>query len=245
MGIKIDKGFTIIEIMLFLAVTGLLAVGILAGSGIAIGQQRYRDSVNSLKSFIQQQYSETTNVVNSRNAEWTCNAAGTVNEAPAGEARGTSDCVMLGRFVTINELGTAMAASNVAGYPIAGVPPAANDIDELVTSYRLGVSPIDQDEVEVSWGAQVVKPKTTNAMPLSLLIIRSPLSGTVLTFTVDGVKSNLKELIKIENMNKTQNLCVNADAGTFVGQRLAVQVAAYASNQGAIQIPAESANICD
>jgi len=63
---KTQGGFTVIEVMLFLAVTGLLAVGILVGSGVAIGQQRYRDSVNTLKSYIQQQYSEVTSVINNR-----------------------------------------------------------------------------------------------------------------------------------------------------------------------------------
>src|SRR4029450_12347478 len=98
MGTKTQSGFTLIEVMLFLAVTGLLAMGILAGSGAAINQQRYRDSVNSLKSDIQQQYSEVTSVINSRGANWECNANGVISDTggPAGEARGRSDCVMLG-----------------------------------------------------------------------------------------------------------------------------------------------------
>ena len=40
MGKQNTTGFTVIEVMLFLAVTGLLAIGILVGSGVAIGQQR-------------------------------------------------------------------------------------------------------------------------------------------------------------------------------------------------------------
>ena len=57
MSARTETGFTLVEAMLFLAITGLLTVGILVGSGVAISQQRYRDSVNSLKSFIQDQYS--------------------------------------------------------------------------------------------------------------------------------------------------------------------------------------------
>ena len=103
MGTKTDTGFTVIETMLFLAVTGALAVGILVGSGVSIGQQRYRDSVNGLKSYIQQQYSEVSNVVNSRDKTWACDAQGNVVEVEqiSAEARGTSDCVVLGRFITI------------------------------------------------------------------------------------------------------------------------------------------------
>ncbi|MEP6710564.1 MAG: prepilin-type N-terminal cleavage/methylation domain-containing protein, partial [Candidatus Saccharibacteria bacterium] len=52
-------GFTIIEVMLFLAISGALAVGILIGSNVAITSQRYRDSLNSLQSLLQQQYNQT------------------------------------------------------------------------------------------------------------------------------------------------------------------------------------------
>ena len=72
MGIKTDSGFTIIEAMLFLAVAGALTVAVLAGSGAAINQQRYKDSVNSFKSLLQQQYSEATNVVNDRDGTQAC-----------------------------------------------------------------------------------------------------------------------------------------------------------------------------
>ncbi len=247
MGITLQRGFTIIEVMLFLAVTGLLAVGILVGSGVSIGQQRYRDSVNSLKSFIQEQYSETTNVANDRAATWTCDSTAVIKTTPvgSGQARGTSDCVRMGRFITIDTSGTKLTASNVIGYRNAGATTAASDVLELQTNYQLGSSPIDQTSEDVAWGATVVKPKTKVPLPLSLLIIRSPLSGSIMTFTVDGVKTNLNELVDVNNLKVTKDLCVDAAVGSFVGKRAAVEISAYASSQGAIQIPSESSNICD
>jgi type II secretory pathway pseudopilin PulG len=246
MGTTNERGFTVIEVMLFLAVTGLLAVGILVGSGVSIGQQRYRDSVNSLKSFIQEQYSQTTNVANDRAATWTCDTTADVETAPvgSGQPRGTSDCVLMGRFVTIDASGTKLTASNLVGHRNAGAATGASDVLEL-ENYRLGISPINQVNEDVAWGATVVQPKTTTPMPLSLLIVRSPLSGSVLTFASDGVKTNLNELIDVNNLKVTKNLCVNADAGSFVGRRAAVQIGVYASSPGAIQIPSESSNICD
>lgn len=247
MGIKKGSGFTVIEVMLFLGVTGLLAIGILVGSGVAIGQQRYRDSVNSLKSLIQDQYSQTSNVINSRDRSWTCNGVATVTEETAGggQPRGTSDCVLLGRFLTINESGTRITISNVTGNRITGNPSESSDIDELRTNYELGTSPIDQEIVDVSWGAQVVRQKTTTPLPLSILIIRSPLSGGVMTFSTEGVKTNLKEVIAAGNLNQTRDLCVNADAGTFMGGRMEVRISPFATSQGAIQIPPESGSVCD
>jgi type II secretory pathway pseudopilin PulG len=246
MGTKTETGFTIIETMLFLAITGLLAMGILVGSGVAIGQQRYRDSVNSLKSYIQQQYSEVTNVANDRGKTWTCDANGnvTAGDATSSEARGTSDCMVLGRFITVDASGKGLTASNIIGVRGAGAT-ATSDIAEITSNYKLTASPVDTSTAEVSWGAQVVKEKTTTPMPLSILIIRSPLSGSVLTFTAEGVQTNLLGMVTAANMSTKRDICVNADLGSFVGKRMEVQVNAYASSQTAIQIPPESSSVCD
>jgi type II secretory pathway pseudopilin PulG len=247
MGVKIQTGFTIIEVMLFLAVTGLLAVGILAGSGVAISQQRYRDSVNTLRSYIQQQYSEVANVVNSREKAWTCDTNGVVapTDTGGGEFRGTSGCVILGRYINIDATGTKLTTSNVTGYRTPGVAAGESDITE-VNNYKLGISTVDQDSSEVNWGAQVVKQKSTNPMPLSILIIRSPLSGSILTFTAEGPQpTSLNTLVTLANTSVARDLCVNADAGVFASKRMEVRIAAYAASQTAIQVPIESDSVCN
>jgi len=247
MGIVKSRGFTIIEVMLFLAVSGALAVAILVGSGVSIGQQRYRDSVNSLEEFIQSQYSNVTNVINDRDQTWTCDSTGKVSSdsVGTGQPRGTSDCVLLGRFITIDPSGTKLSSADVVGYANPNAPDATSDILEFQTNYKLSISPINQETDVVGWGAQVVKPKTTTPMPISMLILRSPLSGAVVSFVVNGVQTDPNSMIAAANMNQVTNLCVNATAGTFEGSRLAVQIGAYATNQGAIQIVPGTANICD
>lgn len=188
MGIKKNHGFTIIEVMLFLAVTGALTIAILGGAGVQINQQRYRDSVSSLKSFLQAQYSEVTNVINDRTTNWQCDTNGTVTEVPNGGApRGTTECVMLGRLVTVDSTGKILTASNVVGYKAPSAPDAASDIDEL-ENYTMSVTTINQETDEVSWGARIVDPQNVaNPQSMAMLIVRSPLSGAVLTFTMDGV----------------------------------------------------------
>lgn len=247
MGSKAQRGFTLIESMLFLGVTGMLAVGVLVGSSIAIGQQRYRDSVNSLKSYIQQQYNETSNVINNHGQNWTCNNLGVITDVGGvgGSARGTSDCVVLGRFITINTDGTTLNTSNVTGYRTPGAPKGANDIEEITTNYKLGVSPISTDEVEVAWGARIVKEKTHTPLPLKVLIIQSPLSGSLLTFTSETSSNDLLSFVTVANLQETRHLCVDADAGTFVGRRLEVRIDAFAASQSAITIPPEQESVCD
>lgn len=246
MGTKTQHGFTFIEVMLFLAVTGLLAMGVLAGSGTAINQQRYRDSVNTLKSYIQQQYSEVTSVINSRNENWECNSNGLVTDTggTGGEPRGRSNCVMLGRLVTVNDTGKVLTSSSVSAYRVAGVPTGTSDLLELA-NYRLAVSPIAQDTKEVSWGAQVVKQKTNTPMPLYILVVRSPLSGSIMTFTTETAPASLNTMVEVGNMNQVRNLCVNGNDGPFGARRLEVRIEPFASSQSAVSIPPESASVCD
>lgn len=246
MSARTETGFTLVEAMLFLAITGLLTIGILVGSGVAINQQRYRDSVNSLKSFIQDQYSDVTNVLNSRNNQWQCDTNGNVSEASGvdAQARGTSNCVLLGRYITIDNAGRILTSANVVGYRIAGTEPAASDTTELQDNYNLQISPLDQDIQEMKWGTQVVQPKSTTPMPFSLLVLRSPLSGSIVTYAAESVQP-AASLVTTDNMTTQHDLCVNTDLGALAGRRLAVRIAAYATNQSAISIPSESEAVCD
>lgn len=245
MGKYTQKGFTVIEVMLFLAVTGLLAIGILVGSGVTIGQQRYRDSVNGVKSYLQQQYNEVSNVINSRDRTWTCSSTGVITEVASGEARGTSDCVIMGRFITIDATGTKLTAANITAYRTPGAPIGASDTLEIA-NYRLSASPIDVDTEEVAWGAQIIKDGTPAVTPLalSILIVRSPLSGSIMTFTAEGVRTDLNSIVLPSNTTEARHLCVNADVGTFVGERMEVRIDAHAANQGAVRIPTESEGVC-
>lgn len=248
MATKTDSGFTIIESMLFLAVAGALTVAILAGSGLAINQQRYRDSVNSLKSLLQEQYSQASNVVNDRAGDEAC--ADAVVVTPPGpvtpQSRGTSECVVMGRFITIDDSGKLVHTASVVGYRTSTADEEASDIAEIQKNYHLGLSTLNQENFDVAWGAQVVKPKTiAEAMPVSILILRSPLSGSAMTYTMDGVVTNLLSMVDAANTQKTVNLCLSTTAQAIAGNRMAVQIMPYASSQGSIQVPPEQEGVCN
>lgn len=252
MGIRKNAGFTIIEVMLFLAVTGMLTVAILVGSGVSINQQRYRDSVNTLKSFIQDQYSEATNVTNSRSGDSACTNAVVAQppeSVPTPQPRGTSECVLMGRLVTVGDNGVDLVASNVVGYRTSQTAPTeGTDLLELTTNYRIAVSPIDAEDSQVEWGARIVKPKTTTVEPLSIMIIHSPLSGAIMTFVGDGVATGANALNALASAginNKSRDICIDAEQGSFVGKRQAVRINAFASSASAIEIPSESEGVCD
>lgn len=244
MGSTNTHGFTIIETLLFLGVTGVLAVGLLVGSGAAIGQQRYRDSINSLKSTIQQQYSEVSNTINERSGDWVCDTSANTSEQPVGgEARGTSDCVLLGRLLVIED-GVTITTSNVVGYRPAG-PVATDDIAELA-SYNMTPLSINQDVTEMNWQSVVVAQHTTTPASYTILILRSPLTGSIKTFIVNNASTytNLNALVTVANQSSERILCVAAPVGTFVGREMGVRISPQANNQGSISIPLETEGLC-
>ena len=141
MGAISERGFTIIETMLFLGISGVLIVAILAGTGTSINIQRYHDSVISLQSTLQNQYFDSTNVTNiPPTGALTCNtnAAVTVDTSAPSSGRGQSDCVLIGRYVTI--VNDTITTAGVVGYNNTDPSTYANDIADL-QAYKLSLLP--------------------------------------------------------------------------------------------------------
>ena len=239
--IKSTVGFTIIETMMFLAITGLLAVGILAGTGAAIAQQRYKDSVNSLQSFMQGQFGKVTNVTNGRDNTWSCHAGVVAQEN--GQSRGTGDCVILGRLVSVDGTGRQLTASDVVGQLRSVTTLESTDVAELTKNYDIAVSPIDSETTDVAWGATIVKPGTTEPQPTNILVVRSPLSGRIMTFVSQSTTSDPLTLIKTGLVASPTPLCLEPSDGVG-GARLGVRIGAYAASQSAVQVAPESENLC-
>jgi type II secretory pathway pseudopilin PulG len=249
MGSKSHPGFTIIETMLFLAITGALIVAILVGSGTAINTQRYQDSVTSLKTTLQDQYSQVTSVNNSLStSSIKCDTNGAVTVDPGQQAgpRGQGSCVIIGRFVSIVD--TTITTNSVVGYnandPSYYVNLNATDIAEL-SDYKMSLLPTTTTNNEIEWGSRIAWPvsgsgsKTpTTPRSIGILILRSPKSGITYTFTADSWSAaNLKAMIVAGNTVPGQSqrrICV--DSGGLVGSSLAVMIDAYATSPTGIEI---------
>jgi len=125
MGIKIThnqtkKGFTVIEVILFLAITGLLIVGLLLGVNASIARQRYQDSVQDLADFLKTQFFAVSNPTlpewngpdlldyDTEAASSRCNFTGTFTTTEGIEVpirRGQSNCQLFGRLIVFGEHG--------------------------------------------------------------------------------------------------------------------------------------------
>lgn len=243
MGTHLKAGFTIIETTLVLGITGALVIGIFMGVGTQINVQRYRDSVESFKNLLQEQYSELASIRNDRANSWSCNGSAQTSQA-SPEVRGQSDCVMLGRLLTVQ-------SKNIKQYTVLGsesLTPTAglNDIASLRNNYTLNVSSVVVEEDVLEWNASAANPAPSgNSTPrdLSILFIRSPDSGQIYTFTSNTVAVtpgpvSLRNMLIAGNTvpgQGQQTICVNAN-NPLINDSLGVYMASYAAGPSAFEI---------
>lgn len=237
MGSQRNGGFTIIESMLVLAISGVLIVALLAGVGTTINVQRYRDSVVSLKSLIQSQYTQLQNVRNDRTANWTCDASAIPEEGGA-QAPGQSDCVLLGRYISIADADITLAS--IVGYQTAAS--SGNDISDIRANYNLGISSATIERETLEWGTVLAAANRT----ITLILVRAPMSGTIYTFSSNSVKDvenvtsdDLKEPLVAGDTVPGQaerTLCVDANGLVVLSEPLSVWIAAYAGGPSAVEL---------
>ena len=175
-------GFTIIELILFLGITGMLFAGLMVGVNTSINTQRYKESAMSYKTLIEAQYSHVEHPRNSRDSNWNCDAVqGVTPDVAVGTPRGTSQCVLLGRYIEVKDNGSKIETGDVIGVdPGASTAGITSDLD-ILQAYVPRKSPINVELEDVGWQSRVetIDDSSSNA---SFLILRSPLSGIIRTF---------------------------------------------------------------
>lgn len=250
MGKHDNTGFTIIETMLVLAVTGVLIAGLLVGIGSSIGVQRYKDAVSTLKSQVQAQYAEVEFVTNDRDATWTCGSTAVPAQNGTGVAPGQSECIVLGRYMTI--VGGDIQTATVVGYQ-TGSSAAANDVASIIADYTLGISTNTIESSSLEWGARIAwpvsgtgsRPSDTGTRSIAILLLRSPDSGTTYTFTsdtvvpIDGVSSDTLEEMMIANTGTVpgqmaRTICIDP-SGVVVPEKLALYIASAANGASSVE----------
>ena len=237
-------GFTIIETMLFLAITGLLVVAVLVGTGASINRQRYRDSITSLQAIIQQQYSEVSSVNNDRDNSWVCDStSGAVTKLGSGSSvsRGQSNCVVLGKLISSSSDGLSLTISDVIGSEIPNSAQVETDIEAL-TQYKMHISPVAEETYDVEWGSSLAKPGSDQIASFSVLILQSPLSGIIRTFNSQNTvitDSNISSIVNKTSLIDPVKICVNSN-GLFSGARMAVAVTAGSSSAAGVETLGEA-----
>lgn len=233
-----QRGFTIIETILFLAVTGILTVSIMVGAGVAINMQRYKDAVATLQSDIQQQYEDAVSIKNSREN------LSTVPGCAGG--RGQTECILMGNLMTIGYNG------NVVQHVVYGTEPSSAALDDTVTNeydimkaYNPRVVPVTTQNTSLEWGTGIAWP-TSGTDPevrppgtsrdIGILVIRSPRSGIVYTFTRDdAVTTNLADIVDVARRN-VRTICVRSTGWVTDRNQMSITITAGASSASGVQV---------
>ena len=257
MGTGKQRGFTIIETLLFLAITGVMMATMIAGTSVSLNNQRYRDAVVSLKTLIQEQYSDIQSTQNDRTASDTCALVSSETTYGAGQ----SDCEIFGRYMVIK-------GGDVTIFPVlsyrdaAAKPPSATDIEYMTNAsyFKMAVdrSFVATDSLE--WGTEISWPASgdgshsvTTPRSLGVLFVRSPESGQMYTFTSDTVPADLSSFSGniLRDMivagatvpgQAARTVCVESNGLSFAGANF-IYINAYATGSGSIETRTNDYNV--
>lgn len=248
-------GFTIIEVMLVLGLTGLLLVGVLSTTFSSIAAQRYNDSVRSFAEYLRTVYSEVI--------------------SPETLGLGVSSRYVLGKILVFGyDYGN--ASDNRSIY-VATVVGTSNDIPTVQSDFMTELATVDASlycsqtensnsdiqRYELLWDAElrqindsVAGLSVNNRFTGSIIIARSPTSGTVhtvytknvynlrdncrsgssgasSTFTAD-VRDNRNQFV-----TETVGFCVKSNDSSLLRE---VRIAADGRNTSAISIISDDGN---
>jgi hypothetical protein len=184
------KGFTLIEVTLFLGVTAALFLGVALSMGNAIDQQKYNDSVQSFAEYLRGIYSMVSN--------------------PQSGGQGNSETAIYGRLIVFGEK-TDFAGKDITDYDgrpvfsydvIGDVEPpygATGTVSQIMSSLNVNVVRTPKDArgrittVELAQPEQFSLRWETDVQNIdgsvfsgSILIVRHPRSGTINTLVMPG-----------------------------------------------------------
>lgn len=248
-------GFTLIEVSIFLAITGVLFVGVTVGVQTSINQQRYNDAVQNFMEFLRSTYSSVSNV-----------------QSVLG--RGNSEKAIYGKMVTFGESynlagdrinpGDAIFSYTVIGN--IGNSESGNVLQSLKNLDANVVVKNAEGELKIAglaesyvprWSSQIEVPcsgDTCEYKPFTgtLLIVRHPSSGTVYTFYSPdvaevnrGIKEGAFNMSFDDDSFEMQQIdfCVNQNPGV-ASIRGDVRIMKGARNASGVELIPEEEGVC-
>lgn len=245
------RGFTIVELMLFLAISGLIIAVLLIGWTVTVNTQSYKDSARSLAGVLQQQYNEVANVSNVRADSTSCKLAGDhlVLELDDGSAApiGASNCVVMGRYIELNE--EKLTMSDVVGYQPADAPDSSATDATVIASYhptKVDADVTSNDYYEIAWSSRPYIGETSSTAHIAIVILRSPLTGTSYTYVKpiqDGDNPSITDIMNSDVDSKGVKICLDPGAPITQG-RMAVEIAKDTSSASGVAVLSDSGAAC-
>ncbi len=221
------RGFTLVEVSLFLAITGILFVGIAIGTQNSIFQQRYMDAVQSFAEFLRTTYSQVTNV--------------------QSFGDGTTDRAIYGRLVVFSVDGDKNKIESYAVFGDVEGEVAGTLLQQLGGRNLSRCTSLEGECMEMKeeftprWGSQIQTAEGWSEgyefYKGALLIIRHPITGTVYTYasnsSLGGIDEYLSSISGFES--KQVDFCVNPNGAGRSDLRKDIRIIKNARNASGIE----------
>ena len=246
-----NSGFTIIEVSLFLALSGFLMVGLIATANSSISRQRYNDSVNDVAEYFRGVYSEVLNVSMNPDTEHAeknlgrdqyCAVYGKMIVLyPDWNVPGVDDSRAFSVIKTYTVLGNIYHSSDeLSGSSIKEV-----FIEDLALHVRRvnGKKEIHEESTHnLPWQTSLENPDNT-PIRKAIIILRSPTNGSVYTFVYGGDKNPIEgtnfQDIALENAtNEDVDICIDSPDNVY-GRRRNLRIHANASGSSGVDLIAQ------
>lgn len=243
---KYSAGFSIIEVMLVLAITGLMMAVLLAGIGTSLNRERYRDAVESTQNYLQGQFNLAMNVNNSRPGDIVC-SGGRVYEdrINADSGRGTSECTIAGRLITTKNSGEALQSTEVYS-AVDATTLLVDEQTEMEVFQNANLITADAphwDEYTPGWEISYKHPGgSESSVEFTALVVRSPLSGQIQTFVANQSNRSPQQVLA-DNTSGDFTLCLSNPNFSFGQERMGVKIVHRASNSSGV-IPVAAGDGC-
>lgn len=192
---KGQKGFTILETMLFLSISALLFATLVFGILYMVSRARFSDAMSDVRTVIQSQYEEVRSGINSRGAQTNpC-----PNSLNGEEAAGVSSCLLLGKIIIFDQGGSSVRIN----YVVSSIKLSTDELSkmgdqEAISKSNPRMSTYARESNDLKWGASFVKGfDLVNGTDggrsyQSIAILRSPISSNILVYALSGDYSNLE-----------------------------------------------------
>ncbi len=238
------SGFTIIEVLLFLAVSAALIMGIIFSATSSIDRQRYDDSVQNFAEFLRTTYSE---VENPRGKD-------------SGDNGGRSDRAMYGKLITFGEAAANNPNGNIYVYDVQGDINESGSGSTIALLKDLHTDVIEKkndttkafgkvNDYSLNWEAKVQNPDHSQFVG-AILIVRSPVSGTVFTYSMTGSTVEVQKAIAssaatVLNAKLTEDsfksnevdFCIAAEGvSVYGGKRYDVRLAGTSHDASGVEV---------
>lgn len=211
------QGFTIIEVMLFLAISASMLIGVFVVSGSLISQTRFTDSLRGLESFLKREYEEVSSGVNTRGSV-ACSGS---DVSTGTQNPGTSGCLLLGRVI-IFRAGTSVVESlTVVGSESTTSPSSSASLETILAAYTPKTVPSSLTTYTIPWSGSFTAGRRQGPPPApanAIAILRSPTSSQIgiyhFSTTLNVATANpLSTYLIAEASNTVASYCVDSGDG--------------------------------